>query len=168
MGGASVIAAGFHICTAVQRSLKCLSRSRRRLLRRSPRESTQKQTTNRRGRRRETETEKKKKKQSRANGGVKWGYKRCIINSLHPSSSIPLFRLELWLPVSLLWVLMPVSLQKAKWNKWHRLIFTLRHKSVRHFYEPVLCFISVLYWHQAQLQQMPVIYSLLTTSVLMH
>lgn len=82
-----VIAAGFHIHTGVQWSLKCLSRSRRRLLRRSPRESTQKQTTNSGRRKRDKGKNHTCRKQSRANGGVKWRHKRCIIIPPSPPPS---------------------------------------------------------------------------------
>lgn len=74
------VIAGFHIHPGVQQSPKCLSRSRRRLLRRSPRESAPKQTTNSReprtGIKKHTRT-----KQSRTNGGVKWRHKRYIITT---------------------------------------------------------------------------------------
>ncbi len=62
-------------------------------------------------------------------------------NPFPPLQLHPVICLEVSLPVTLLCILMPVSLQKAQWNKWHCLIFTLRHKSVQHFHQPVLCFI---------------------------
>lgn len=152
-----VIEAGFHIHTGVQWSLKCLSRSRRRLQRRSPRESTQKQTANRRREMKKENTHMHKNKVDKVEQMV-------AIKDAPLPISILLYRLQVCLPVSLRWVLTPVTSQKAKLNKWHCLIFSLRHKSVQPFYEPVLSFIPILYWHQAHSQQMPVIYSLPSTS----